>query len=90
MHARQVGPAAAQKARAARRAEGGLRVRREKGNPNRVPKEKRRSREEDAAQSAEQREAAKVAAMEKRQQDQQKSPRIPLRGRRGHEIPAVG
>lgn len=66
------------------------RVRREKGNPNRVPKEKRRSREEDAAQSAEQREAAKVAAMEKRQQDQQKSPRIPLRGRRGHEIPAVG
>lgn len=67
------------------------RVRREKGNPNRVPKEKRRSRDDDdVAQSAEQREAAKVAALEKRHQDQQKSPRIPLRGRRGHEIPAVG
>ena len=62
------------------------RERREKGNPNRLPKPERISEQ----QSPEQREAAKLAAMEKRKQTPSMTPRIPLRGRRGNEIPAVG
>jgi hypothetical protein len=67
----------------------GARERREKGNPNRMPKKKRESINE-PAQSPEEREAAKVAAMEKRNSQPKKAPRIPLRGRRGHEVPAIG
>ncbi len=72
--------------------DGGNRERREKGNPNRVPKNRRGKRRDDQEQamSPEQREAAKVAAMEKRQQSPVKSTRIPLRGRRPYEVPAVG
>ena len=63
--------------------------RREKGNPNRIPKKKRQSVNE-PVQSPEEREAAKVAALEKRSSEPKKAPRIPLRGRRGHEVPAIG
>ena len=63
------------------------RPRREKGNPNRRPKPERSSNN---TQSPEQREAAKLAALEKRKSQPKKQPRIPLRGRRGNEIPAVG
>ena len=69
------------------------RSRREKGNPNRIPKEKRDIKIGDKQtqnMSPEQREAAKVAAMEKRKQQPPKKNRIPLRGRRGYEVPAVG
>lgn len=65
------------------------RTRREKGNPNRVPKENRRGKSE-PQQTPEQREAAKLAAMEKRKNQPEKVRRIPLRGRRGQEIPAIG
>ncbi len=65
------------------------RTRREKGNPNRVPKENRRKKSE-PQQTPEQREAAKLAAMEKRKNQPEKVRRIPLRGRRGQEIPAIG
>lgn len=68
------------------------RPRREKGNPNKVPKEKRQANPDKHPQtsSPEEREAAKVAAMEKRKQQPQKTKRIPLRGRSGYEIPAIG
>lgn len=69
------------------------RSRREKGNPNKVPKDKRQrtdSHKQSQNLSPEQREAAKVAAMEKRKQQPPKSKRIPLRGRSGYEVPAVG
>ena len=68
------------------------RPRREKGNPNKVPKEKRQANPDKRPQtsSPEEREAAKVAAMEKRKQQPQKTKRIPLRGRSGYEIPAIG
>ncbi len=66
------------------------RQRREKGNPNRVPKDARGKRRDDQPLSPEQREAAKVAALEKRKQAGGKPARIPLRGRKGHEVPAVG
>ncbi|MEO0367506.1 MAG: DEAD/DEAH box helicase [Pseudomonadota bacterium] len=64
------------------------RERREKGNPNRPPRNKKESRDQDI--SPEQREAAKVAAMEKRQAEPKAARRIPLRGRLGQEIPAIG
>ncbi|MGK0438520.1 MAG: ATP-dependent RNA helicase RhlB [Paracoccaceae bacterium] len=67
----------------------GDRERREKGNPNRMPKKQRESAEE-PVQSPEEREAAKVAALEKRISEPKKAPRIPLRGRRAHEVPAIG
>ena len=66
------------------------RERREKGNPNRMPKKQRHDQTNDTKQSPEQREAAKLAALEKRKSQPKKAPRIPLRGRRGHEVPAVG
>ena len=66
------------------------RERREKGNPNRMPKKQRHAQTNDTKQSPEQREAAKLAALEKRKSQPKKAPRIPLRGRRGHEVPAVG
>ncbi|RBP48886.1 ATP-dependent RNA helicase RhlB [Arenicella xantha] len=67
------------------------RVRREKGNPNRVPKEARKTTEvAEPTQTPEEREAAKLVALEKRKSEPQKTPRIPLRGRRGNEIPAIG
>ena len=71
------------------RDERGERERREKGNPNRIPKQKRDKGQTEPEQTPEQREAAKLAAMEKRQKEPPK-PRIPLRGRRGNEIPAIG
>jgi len=67
----------------------GDRERREKGNPNRMPK-KQREQSNEPKQSPEEREAAKLAAMEKRKSEPKKAPRIPLRGRRGQEVPAVG
>jgi len=66
------------------------RSRREKGNPNRLRKEERDVPEVNAGPSPEEREAAKVVALEKRKNEPTKTPRIPLRGRRGQEIPAVG
>ncbi len=66
------------------------RPRREKGNPNRMPKAERKSNNAQPKQTPEQREAAKLAAMEKRKSEPPKQPRIPLRGRRGNEIPAIG
>ncbi len=65
------------------------RERREKGNPNRMPK-KQRQQSNEPKQTPEEREAAKLAAMEKRKSEPKKAPRIPLRGRRGQEVPAVG
>ena len=66
------------------------RVRREKGNPNRLRKEERAVQKANSEPSPEEREAAKVVALEKRKSEPAKAPRIPLRGRRGQEIPAVG
>lgn len=66
------------------------RERRAKGNPNRIPKENLRKQKAEPEQTPEQREAAKLAALEKRKNAPTKTPRIPLRGRRGYEIPAVG
>ncbi len=54
-----------------------------------MPK-KQREQSSEPKQTPEQREAAKLAAMEKRKSDPKKAPRIPLRGRRGQEVPAVG
>lgn len=65
------------------------RGRRDQGNPNKIPPEKRKQNKP-IEQSPEQREAAKVAAMEKRKDKQNKPSRIPLRGRRIHEVPAIG
>ena len=67
----------------------GDRERREKGNPNRIPK-KQLDDSNEPKQTPEEREAAKLAAMEKRKSEPQKAPRIPLRGRRGQEVPAIG
>jgi len=61
-----------------------------KDGPNRMPKKQRHDQTNDTKQSPEQREAAKLAALEKRKSQPKKAPRIPLRGRRGHEVPAVG
>jgi ATP-dependent RNA helicase RhlB len=72
-----------------RREERAERERRPKGNPNRLPKRDRNSAHKAAEPTPEEREAKKLAAMEKRQKERTK-PRIPLRGRHGHEIPAVG
>jgi len=66
------------------------RERREKGNPNRMPKRDRNRQSTEPKQTPEQREAAKLAALEKRKNDPMKKPRIPLRGRRGQEVPAIG
>jgi len=65
------------------------RERREKGNPNRMPKNKN-NKSEKSEKSPQQREAEKLAAMEKLSKEPRKPSRIPLRGRRGHEVPAVG
>jgi ATP-dependent RNA helicase RhlB len=65
------------------------RERRENGNPNRIPKKQIESLDE-TVPSPEEREAAKVAALEKRNSEPKKAPRIPLRGRRGQEVPAIG
>ncbi len=65
------------------------RPRREKGNPNRPPKEERIAEPTPDA-SPEEREAAKVVALEKRQDESPTARRIPLRGRQGVEVPAVG
>ena len=65
------------------------RPRREKGNPNRMPK-KHQNTHKTNEKSPQQREAEKLAAMEKLSQQPRKSSRIPLRGRRDHEVPAVG
>jgi len=69
--------------------DGADRVRREKGNPNRIPKESRHKKSE-PTKTPEEREAAKLVAMEKRKNQPSKVRRIPLRGRRGQEIPAIG
>ena len=66
------------------------RPRREKGNPNRLRKEERAAENSKPELSPEEREAAKVVALEKRKNEPAKAPRIPLRGRRGQEIPAIG
>jgi len=66
------------------------RTRRKKGNPNRLRIEERNVHESEPQPSPEEREAAKVVALEKRKAEPPKAPRIPLRGRRGQEIPAIG
>ena len=66
------------------------RPRREKGNPNRIAKKHNNSTAKHNEKSPKQREAEKLAAMEKRNKQPRKSPRIPLRGRRVQEVPAVG
>lgn len=66
------------------------RERRKKGNPNRVPKGERQNSKTEPQQSPEEREAAKLAAFEKRKNEPQKTPRIPLRGVRNIEVPAIG
>lgn len=67
----------------------GDRPRREKGNPNRMPKAQR-NKHTNPEQTPEEREAAKLAALEKRKKDPKKKSRIPLRGRRMAEVPAIG
>lgn len=66
------------------------RTRREKGNPNRMPKQDRTNKNKIVEKSPQEREAEKLAAMEKRSKEPRKSPRIPLRGRREQEVPAIG
>ena len=66
------------------------RPRREKGNPNRIARKHNNSTTKHNEKSPKQREAEKLAAMEKRNKQPRKSPRIPLRGRRVQEVPAVG
>jgi len=66
------------------------RVRREKGNPNRMPRKERRNNQE-PTKTPEQREADKLAALEKRKNQPKANRRMPLRGRRGSlEVPAIG
>ena len=65
------------------------RVRREKGNPNRMPRNDRR-KGRTPEKTPEQREADKLAALEKRKNQPSKNRRSPLRGRRDIEVPAVG
>jgi len=64
------------------------RPRREKGNPNRMPKPDRKQNK--PQQTPQEREAAKLAAMEKLSKEPRKPSRIPLRGRKNFEVPAVG
>ena len=67
------------------------RTRREKGNPNRMPKQKRDDQHAQSNEkSPQQREAEKLAAMEKRSKEPRKQSRIPLRGRKQQEVPAIG
>ena len=66
------------------------RERRQKGNPNRVPKGARQNTKIEPQESPEEREAAKLAALERRNSEPPKKPRIPLRGSRNIEVPAVG
>ncbi|MFT5573304.1 MAG: ATP-dependent RNA helicase RhlB [Cryomorphaceae bacterium] len=87
---RSARPARPARAEAEAPQEQGDRPRREKGNPNRRPKPEQDTAETTTTQSPEEREAAKLAALEKLTQQPRKAPRIPLRGRRGQEIPAVG
>ncbi len=63
--------------------------RREKGNPNRLPR-KNRNQKQGSAKTPEQREADKLVALEKRKNEPQQKRRIPLRGRRDIEVPAIG
>lgn len=65
------------------------RERREKGNPNRMPK-KQIEHSNEPTLTPEEREVAKLAALEKRSSEPKKAPRIPLRGRRGNEVPVIG
>jgi len=66
------------------------RPRREKGNPNRMPKKQNNQAANYNGKSPKQREAEKLAAMEKLSKQPRKKSRIPLRGRRAQEVPAVG
>ena len=81
-------PSGPKEARADRSADAPARPRREKGNPNRPPKEERTVQEPTV--SPEEREAAKLAALEKLKEQKPKPRRIPLRGRLGVEVPAIG
>ena len=65
------------------------RERREEGNPNRMPRQDRRKKNK-PQKTPEQREAEKLAALEKRKNQPAPKRRIPLRGRRDIEVPAVG
>ena len=65
------------------------RSRREKGNPNRMPKKQNNQAAKHNEKSPKQREAEKLAAMEKLSKEPRTS-RLPLRGRRAQEVPAVG
>ncbi len=65
------------------------RVRREEGNPNRLPR-KQRGKNKGHEKTPEQREAEKLAALEKRKQAPAQKRRLPLRGRRDIEVPAIG
>ena len=65
------------------------RERREQGNPNRMPRQDRRKKNT-PQKTPEQREAEKLAALEKRKSQPAPKRRIPLRGRRDIEVPAVG
>ena len=66
------------------------RPRREKGNPNRMPKKQTDHKAKSNEKSPKQREAEKLAAMEKLSKQPRKSTRIPLRGRSTQEVPAIG
>lgn len=66
------------------------RPRREKGNPNRMPKQQNNQAAKHNEKSPKQREAEKLAAMEKLSKQPRKSSRIPLRGRSAQEVPAIG
>lgn len=63
------------------------RERREEGNPNRPQRKKKQRNNE---KTPEQREAEKLAALEKRKNAPTKKPRIPLRGHKNIEVPAIG
>lgn len=64
------------------------RVRREKGNPNRVPRHE--AKKEQNTKTPEQREAEKLAALERLKNKPTKNRRMPLRGRHTLEVPAIG
>ncbi len=66
------------------------RQRREKGNPNRMPKKPAVANTKHYEKSPKQREAEKLAAMEKLSKEPRNPSRIPLRGRRVLEVPAIG
>ncbi len=66
------------------------RARREKGNPNRMPRKDRHDKKQGTTKTPEQREAEKLAALEKRKSQPSQKRRIPLRGRRDIEVPAIG